>query len=184
MLHTAQTIGTLPGQPETPAWLPVDLVAQTVFKSSLSSTGSIVSNVVNQGTFRWTKNLLPNLHKARFCFLKAEPCVWLQKLRHPTQTRLSFRPSSRSTSSHPSATGTYRHRTVQEIRRAKKRQRFRLHSATLRAGPALLSLSTQAIARPSSRRRSLDSSAVSTGGEAGDGTGAEMMPRRTCWYIT
>lgn len=81
ILQSALTIGALPLLPETPAWLPVDTVAQAVVEISLSGAPSLVANVVNHRTFDWTKDLLPALRDAGLEFEEVEPREWIRRLR-------------------------------------------------------------------------------------------------------
>ncbi|KAM5350737.1 hypothetical protein ACJ41O_007242 [Fusarium nematophilum] len=81
MMQTAVTIGALPRLKETPSWLPVDVVAQTVVDISLSNAGSIFANVANPKMFDWTKDLLPALRAAGLSFDELEPKEWVQLLR-------------------------------------------------------------------------------------------------------
>ena len=80
-LQTALTVGCLPRLPETPSWLPVDVVAQAVMDISLSSAPSSVLNVVNRGAFRWTEDLLPMLRAAGLSFEEVSPREWVRRLR-------------------------------------------------------------------------------------------------------
>lgn len=82
MLQSAVTIGALPKLKETPAWLPVDTVAQAIIDLSLSEAGHLVANVVNPRSFDWTKDLLPALKAAGLEFEELEPREWVQKLRN------------------------------------------------------------------------------------------------------
>ncbi|KAI1855756.1 hypothetical protein JX265_012201 [Neoarthrinium moseri] len=81
MLQTAATMGALPKLTETPSWLPVDTVAQTILDISLSDTGSTFANVTNPKTFDWTNDLLPALKAAGLQFQEVEPKEWVRRLR-------------------------------------------------------------------------------------------------------
>lgn len=82
MLQCAVTIGALPKLKETPAWLPVDTVAQAILDISLSEeAGHVVANVANPRCFDWTQDLLPALKAAGLEFEELEPREWVQKLR-------------------------------------------------------------------------------------------------------
>ncbi|KAL2136924.1 hypothetical protein VTI74DRAFT_85 [Chaetomium olivicolor] len=81
MLQSAITVGALPRLPETPSWLPVDTVAQAVADISMSDTGSVVANVTNPKSFRWTEDLLPALKIAGLDFDAVEPKEWVRRLR-------------------------------------------------------------------------------------------------------
>ena len=81
MMQSAITIGALPRLQETPSWLPVDTVGQAVADIALSDAGSIVTNVANPRSFRWTGDLLPALKAAGLEFDEVEPREWVRRLR-------------------------------------------------------------------------------------------------------
>jgi len=82
MLQSATTIGALPTLDESPAWLPVDTVAQTCIELTNSAElDSHVLNVVNNNTFHWTRDLLPLLRKAGLNFEEIPQREWIQRLR-------------------------------------------------------------------------------------------------------
>jgi carbohydrate kinase (thermoresistant glucokinase family) len=85
MLQTAITVGALPRLRETPSWLPVDDVAQAVADISLSDAGTVVANVTNPKSFRWTEDLLPALRTAGLEFDEVEPKEWVRRLRESDQ---------------------------------------------------------------------------------------------------
>ncbi|KAK4999985.1 hypothetical protein LTR66_001073 [Elasticomyces elasticus] len=64
IFQTAQTIGALPTLDESPSWTPVDVVANSVIKMSMSEEGNDVMNLVNPRLFHWTRDLLPLLRQA------------------------------------------------------------------------------------------------------------------------
>lgn len=81
IMQTAVTIGALPRLQETPSWLPVDVVAEVVTDISLSSAGSIFTNVTNPQLFSWNDDLLPALRKCGLVFDEVEPREWIKRLR-------------------------------------------------------------------------------------------------------
>ena len=89
MLQSATTIGVLPKLDESPLWLPVDTVADTVIDITLSSAGATgtpdvkdaVFNIVSHHPFHWTRDLLPYLHHSGLQFKEFEQREWLRKLR-------------------------------------------------------------------------------------------------------
>jgi carbohydrate kinase (thermoresistant glucokinase family) len=81
IMQTAVTIGALPRLQETPSWLPVDVVADVVIDISLSSAGSIFTNVTNPQLFNWNDDLLPALRKYGLAFDEVEPREWIKRLR-------------------------------------------------------------------------------------------------------
>lgn len=85
MLQSATTIGALPKLRETPSWLPVDLVARSIFEIATTTTSSSSAaeffNVTNPQTFRWTEDLLPALRTAGLEFEEVEPREWVRRLR-------------------------------------------------------------------------------------------------------
>lgn len=81
MLQSAVTIGALPKLQESPSWLPVDTVAQSIIDISFSEAGHLVANVANPRSFDWTRDLLPALKAAGLEFDELEPREWVQKLR-------------------------------------------------------------------------------------------------------
>jgi carbohydrate kinase (thermoresistant glucokinase family) len=81
MIQSAITVGALPRLQETLSWLPVDTAGQAVAEIALSDAGSIVANVTNRGSFRWTEDLLPALKAAGLEFDEVEPKQWVRRLR-------------------------------------------------------------------------------------------------------
>lgn len=96
MLQSATTIGALPQLDESPLWLPVDTVADSVIDISLPSSSSSCSssrtgsanarsdaifNIINPYSFHWTRDLLPYLHDAGLQFEPVEQREWLRRLR-------------------------------------------------------------------------------------------------------
>lgn len=81
MIQSAITVGALPRLQETPSWLPVDTVGRAVAEIALSDAGSVVANVTNPGSFRWTEDLLPALKAAGLEFDEVEPKEWVRRLR-------------------------------------------------------------------------------------------------------
>src|SRR5690606_7588129 len=81
MLQTAKTFGFLPRLQETPAWLPVDVVAQSIIDISTSGAGSVFCNVTNPRTFSWLDDLLPALRTTGLEFEEVEPQEWIRRLR-------------------------------------------------------------------------------------------------------
>lgn len=91
MLQSAITIGALPKLNESPLWLPVDTVADTVIDISLSSSGATKSssppspkdifNIVSHYPFHWTRDLLPYLRQAGLQFEGLDQRDWLRRLR-------------------------------------------------------------------------------------------------------
>jgi carbohydrate kinase (thermoresistant glucokinase family) len=81
MIQSALTVGALPRLQETPSWLPVDTVGQAVAEIALSDAGSVVANVTNPRSFRWTEDLLPALKAAGLEFDEVEPKEWVRRLR-------------------------------------------------------------------------------------------------------
>lgn len=88
MLQSATTIGALPKLDESPLWLPVDTVADTVIDIALSSAGTTADsnddatfNIVSHHPFHWTRDLLPYLARAGLQFKKLEQREWIQRLR-------------------------------------------------------------------------------------------------------
>ncbi|KNG91484.1 hypothetical protein ANOM_000089 [Aspergillus nomiae NRRL 13137] len=91
MLRTAKTLGVLPALDETPAWLPVDVVARSGLElsgivsnekaKSLAHDPNIVYHVQNSRTFRWTEDLLPTLQQAGLKFDVIPKREWVQRLR-------------------------------------------------------------------------------------------------------
>lgn len=88
MLQSATTIGALPKLNESPLWLPVDTVADTVIEISLSSSGATESssssdnifNIVSHHPFHWTRDLLPYLRQAGLQFEELDQRDWLRRL--------------------------------------------------------------------------------------------------------
>ena len=95
MLQTAKTLGALPALDETPAWLPVDIVARSILELSgivpndnakvLAHDPSVVYHVQNSKTFRWTQDLLPALQHAGLKFDILSKREWVQRLRESEQ---------------------------------------------------------------------------------------------------
>ncbi|OGM46491.1 hypothetical protein ABOM_004584 [Aspergillus bombycis] len=95
MLQTAKTLGALPALDETPAWLPVDVVARSILELSgivsndtakaLAHDPSVVYHVQNSRTFRWTEDLLPALQQAGLKFDILPKREWVQRLRESEQ---------------------------------------------------------------------------------------------------
>lgn len=85
MLQSAQTIGALPRLDESPRWLPVDVVADSAIEMSLSSAESAVLNIVNQHTFHWTRDFLPQLRTAGLEFEELDQRSWIKRLRDSNQ---------------------------------------------------------------------------------------------------
>lgn len=84
MLHSATTVGVLPELDESPRWLPVDNVADTVLDISLSSSASPQKffNVVNPAAFHWTRDLLPALRASGLLsFEQVNQREWIRRLR-------------------------------------------------------------------------------------------------------
>lgn len=86
MLRAAVTMGALPRLRETPAWLPVDVVARAVQEIALAPGGSeaeaVFANVVNRRTFNWADDLLPALQRVGLPdFDIVEPREWIRRLR-------------------------------------------------------------------------------------------------------
>ncbi|KAH6670393.1 putative NRPS-like enzyme [Halenospora varia] len=112
MIQCAVTVGALPALDETPAWLPVDKVAQTVLDlarinndhdlqpSAISDLkdSKIVYHIQNPRTFHWTEDLLPSLKEAGLKFDIIGQREWVQRLRdsdpdpekNPTRKLLEF----------------------------------------------------------------------------------------------
>lgn len=82
MMQTALTVGVLPELSETPSWLPVDAVAQSVMNISLSKAGSLFANVTNPRTFSWKEDLIPALRAAGLDFEVVSPKEWVLRLRN------------------------------------------------------------------------------------------------------
>ncbi|KAB8264645.1 putative NRPS-like enzyme [Aspergillus pseudonomiae] len=95
MLRTAKTLGALPALDETPAWLPVDVVARSIVELSgivsnekakaLAHDPSVVYHVQNSRTFRWTEDLLSALQQAGLKFDVIPKKEWVQRLREAEQ---------------------------------------------------------------------------------------------------
>lgn len=83
MLQAATTIGALPALDESPRWLPVDNVADTVLDISLSSSSTqTFFNVVNPSTFHWTRDLLPALRASGLLsFEQVSQREWISRLK-------------------------------------------------------------------------------------------------------
>lgn len=85
MLQAATTIGALPALDESPRWLPVDNVAESVIAISLpepqSETQDYFFNIVNPRSFHWTGDLLPALRAAGLQFEEVGQREWVARLR-------------------------------------------------------------------------------------------------------
>lgn len=83
MLQAATTIGALPALDESPRWLPVDDVAETILDISLSTNAEnrTFFNVVNPETFHWTRDLLPAMTAAGVEYDQVEQREWIRRLR-------------------------------------------------------------------------------------------------------
>lgn len=83
MLRAATTIGALPKLDESPRWLSVDHVAETVLDISLSpSSPQAFFNVVNPAAFHWTRDLLPVLKASGLMFEEVDQREWIRRLRN------------------------------------------------------------------------------------------------------
>lgn len=83
MLQAATTIGALPTLDESPRWLPVDHVAQTVLDISLCPGSSqAFFNIINPATFHWSRDLLPALKAAGLTFDEVDQREWVRRLRN------------------------------------------------------------------------------------------------------
>lgn len=85
LLQSAQTIGALPKLEETPSWLPVDTVADSIVDIMFSDAESGVMNIVNHKTFHWTNDLLPLLKEAGLSFEEVSQRQWVDRLRNSNQ---------------------------------------------------------------------------------------------------
>lgn len=81
IFQTAKTVGALPQLDETPAWLPVDTVADAFVEISSSGADAGVMNIVNHNTFHWTRDLLPLLKAAGLQFEEVKQQEWIRRLR-------------------------------------------------------------------------------------------------------
>ncbi|GAB7364613.1 hypothetical protein MBLNU230_g5417t1 [Neophaeotheca triangularis] len=81
IFQSATSTGVLPALDETPSWLPVDLVANACNEIALSPAATGVMNIVNHGSFHWTRDLLPLLKQAGLEFEAVDQRQWVQKLR-------------------------------------------------------------------------------------------------------
>jgi carbohydrate kinase (thermoresistant glucokinase family) len=81
MLQAGITIGAIPALDESPLWLPVDVVAQTVTEISLSDAPAGVMNVVSHQPFHWTRDLLPKLRATGLQFEEVGQREWIKRLR-------------------------------------------------------------------------------------------------------
>lgn len=81
ILQSAVTIGALPRLDDWHRWLPVDVVAEIVIETTLSTRSTGVLNVVNQHALHWTRDLLPLLRSAGLQFTDLEQREWLRQLR-------------------------------------------------------------------------------------------------------
>lgn len=85
IFQTAKTIGALPELNETPAWLPVDVVANACIDISSSCALSGVFNIVNHNTFHWTEDLLPKIKASGLDFETVSQREWIRRLRDSNQ---------------------------------------------------------------------------------------------------
>ncbi|KAK5062716.1 hypothetical protein LTR84_004790 [Exophiala bonariae] len=85
MLQAATTIGALPALDESPRWLPVDTVAESVIAISLpelqAETQDSFFNIVNPRSFHWTGDLLPALRATGLQFEEVGQREWVARLR-------------------------------------------------------------------------------------------------------
>ncbi|KAL1847941.1 putative NRPS-like protein biosynthetic cluster [Paecilomyces lecythidis] len=81
ILQSATTISALPRIDESPFWLPVDVVADTIIDITFSTIDSGVSNIINPRSFHWTRDLLPYLHNSGLEFEELEQREWIKRLR-------------------------------------------------------------------------------------------------------
>lgn len=81
MLQAGKTIGAIPALDESPLWLPVDTVAQTVIDHSLSDSAAGTINVVASKPFHWTRDLLPLLRASGLKFEEVGQKEWVKRLR-------------------------------------------------------------------------------------------------------
>lgn len=85
MIQSATTIGALPALDESPTWVPVDTVAQTISQivGSPSDTEAPceVFHIVNPCTFHWSKDLLSALKVAGLQFDTVDQREWIRRLR-------------------------------------------------------------------------------------------------------
>lgn len=81
MLQSATTIGSLPRLDESPFWLPIDVVADSIIDISFSSSDAGILNIVNPHSFHWTRDLLSFLQKSGLVFEELEQREWLRRLR-------------------------------------------------------------------------------------------------------
>lgn len=86
MIQSAETIGAIPTLDETPTWLPVDVVANTIIDlirvpASEAALDSVF-HVVNPTSFHWTRDLIPALKAAGLAFEEVDQQQWVQRLRN------------------------------------------------------------------------------------------------------
>jgi thioester reductase-like protein len=81
IFQSAKSTGALPALDETPAWLPVDVVANACTEIALSDAESGVMNIVNDKSFHWTNDLLPLLSQAGLSFETVDQREWIRRLR-------------------------------------------------------------------------------------------------------
>lgn len=84
MLQCATTIGALPKLDDSPLWLPVDTVAETVSDIVFSpSQGCDIFNIIHPGPghCHWTRDLLPYLRNAGLEFEELSQRDWIARLR-------------------------------------------------------------------------------------------------------
>ncbi|KAI4840569.1 acetyl-CoA synthetase-like protein [Aureobasidium sp. EXF-8845] len=81
IFQSAKSTGVLPALDESPAWLPVDIVANACTEIALSNAESGVMNIVNHASFHWTRDLLPLLSKAGLPFEAVNQREWIRRLR-------------------------------------------------------------------------------------------------------
>jgi carbohydrate kinase (thermoresistant glucokinase family) len=86
IVQAAVTVGCVPTLDETPNWLPVDVVAQSVVDLSLLSSESVavdsVFHIVNPTTFHWTRDFIPALKSAGLKFDEVPQREWIRRLRN------------------------------------------------------------------------------------------------------
>jgi thioester reductase-like protein len=94
MIRSAVTIKALPALDETPSWMPVDQVAQSIIELSgllhdtttpSLSDSTIVYQVQNTRLFHWTHDLLPALRAAGLDFKIVSQREWVRRLRESDQ---------------------------------------------------------------------------------------------------
>ncbi|KAK5166578.1 uncharacterized protein LTR77_008121 [Saxophila tyrrhenica] len=80
IFQTAKTVGCLPTLDESPAWLPVDQVANACIEIACSGAPAGCMNIVNHEAFHWTRDLLPLLRLA-LDFEEVGQREWIRRLR-------------------------------------------------------------------------------------------------------